>query len=734
MFLRVSRVKRKNKSYAYAQLVESFRRDEDGLPAHRIVANLGQLSQLEIDNFRLALNASKDKKKVVVSRLVKSNNIKLSKPQNNLVYLDLAVLFEIWNQSGIGAILRDSFPPNSTKIPIDTTIAILCLHRCQDPGSKLSATRWYKTTALPEITGVDATTFNNSRLHRSMYELEQIGATLMAKLSKFYGENDDRSSVLFLDVSDAWFFGAGPSYAQKGLSKDGAIRTKVGIVLLCNKEGLPLRWDVVAGASQDSTIMIEMLDDIKSLPWVRGVPLVCDRAMGRSSLFQKMYKMNIIFLTALSRHEFSNYASSLLDSPIEIKCEGLSVDEATKKVRSFIEERKDLVKVQDDLFTIDLGRTEVTVLSERSDLMRHKKYAGNRIRTAMDLGRRIKIMIEDGLHGSIVSAGKSLGLKSSLSYKYHNLTKLPEQVQQAILDGEADNCSINVIDEIATNIEPQDMFDKFYHHVQECRRKPVNPKREYNQINEKFFKPSKTESEDNFDVRVVAYFNPQMYVSQRKGADRLLKQIQAFQDDLNRRISASNCRRNKNSIYAEVDRILRKKDIIRCFDIDIREEHHKNQKRQKVSIKLREKEWKIRRAYDGFCVLIAHPDCSLSHEELCKLYRAKDVVEKDFQTIKSVLQVRPIRHRSDEKVKAHVSICMLSLLLERLFKKRLGGTSSVRKALDILHTCHLNRFVADEKSLYTITETDTDQRRILKKLGMSYLADDDHLLERISVR
>ncbi len=261
MFLRVSQVKRKNKSYAYVQLVESYRRKEDGLPAHRVVANLGQLSELEIDNLRLAISASKTNQKVVVSKLSKATSLKISKPQSNLVYLDLVVLFEIWNQLGIQKTLRDALSLDTAKVPVDTIIAILCLHRCQDPGSKLSATRWYKTTALPEITGVSLTSFNNSRLHRALYELEQATATLMAKLPKLYDECDSDSSAMFLDISDAWFCGAGPSLAQKGLSKDGAIRKKIGIVLLCNREGLPLRWDVVAGDSQDSVSMLEVLSD-----------------------------------------------------------------------------------------------------------------------------------------------------------------------------------------------------------------------------------------------------------------------------------------------------------------------------------------------------------------------------------------------------------------------------------------------------------------------------------------
>lgn len=62
------------------------------------------------------------------------------------------------------------------------------------------------------------------------------------------------------------------------------------------------------------------------------------------------------------------------------------------------------------------------------------------------------------------------------------------------------------------------------------------------------------------------------------------------------------------------------------------------------------------------------------------MYREKDIVEKDFQVIKSVLEIRPIRHRSDEKVKAHVTICMLALLLERILRKNLKGEIYSRRS------------------------------------------------------
>ncbi len=65
MQLRVSRTTRNGRTYEYAQLVESVRRD--GMPTHRVVASLGALSALEIENLRAALMASRQNKPVQVA-------------------------------------------------------------------------------------------------------------------------------------------------------------------------------------------------------------------------------------------------------------------------------------------------------------------------------------------------------------------------------------------------------------------------------------------------------------------------------------------------------------------------------------------------------------------------------------------------------------------------------------------------------------------------------------------
>lgn len=41
-----------------------------------------------------------------------------------------------------------------------------------------------------------------------------------------------------------------------------------------------------------------------------------------------------------------------------------------------------------------------------------------------------------------------------------------------------------------------------------------------------------------------------------------------------------------------------------------------------------------------------------------KLYRAKDVIERDFRLIKDVVELRPIYHHIYAKVRAHLGCCV----------------------------------------------------------------------------
>ena len=64
--------------------------------------------------------------------------------------------------------------------------------------------------------------------------------------------------------------------------------------------------------------------------------------------------------------------------------------------------------------------------------------------------------------------------------------------------------------------------------------------------------------------------------------------------------------------------------------------------------------------------LVSHPEVEGTASDRVERYFSKDVIEKDFESIKSVLKLRPVRHRTDPKLRAHVCICVLALLLTRV--------------------------------------------------------------------
>ena len=137
MHVRISRVRRGSNTHEYSQLVESYRRESDGMPVHRVIANLGKLSPVEVGNLKRALEASRKGKSVVIPTASKpsaSNGV--MKPQDNLRYLDIAVLLDLWQRWGLGDLLDELLPAGGSDVPASAVIAALTIQRCVDPGSK----------------------------------------------------------------------------------------------------------------------------------------------------------------------------------------------------------------------------------------------------------------------------------------------------------------------------------------------------------------------------------------------------------------------------------------------------------------------------------------------------------------------------------------------------------------------------------------------------------------------
>jgi transposase len=76
---------------------------------------------------------------------------------------------------------------------------------------------------------------------------------------------------------------------------------------------------------------------------------------------------------------------------------------------------------------------------------------------------------------------------------------------------------------------------------------------------------------------------------------------------------------------------------------------------------------------DGMWVVRGNTE-RLTTQELITTYKDLKKIEASFRTIKDVIELRPVYHRKDERVKGHVFICILAFLVTRILEMKTETT------------------------------------------------------------
>jgi len=114
--------------------------------------------------------------------------------------------------------------------------------------------------------------------------------------------------------------------------------------------------------------------------------------------------------------------------------------------------------------------------------------------------------------------------------------------------------------------------------------------------------------------------------------------------------------------------------------------------------------------------LLSTSDKSLSAEDVALGYKQLMEVERAFRTLKSTLSLRPVYHTKDDRIRSHVLLCWLALLLIRIVEVETGTTwPKVRAELERLH---LGEFLNKDGRILQHTELTLNQRNIFKKLNI----------------
>jgi hypothetical protein len=114
--------------------------------------------------------------------------------------------------------------------------------------------------------------------------------------------------------------------------------------------------------------------------------------------------------------------------------------------------------------------------------------------------------------------------------------------------------------------------------------------------------------------------------------------------------------------------------------------------------------------------LLRCADPQLSAEDIAAGYKQLLEVERGWRDMKSVLDLRPVYHRLEERIRAHVLLCWLALLLVRIAENQAGKTwPQMRRELDRIH---LGTFTGPAGTFRQRTELSKPARDLLAGLGI----------------
>ena len=112
--------------------------------------------------------------------------------------------------------------------------------------------------------------------------------------------------------------------------------------------------------------------------------------------------------------------------------------------------------------------------------------------------------------------------------------------------------------------------------------------------------------------------------------------------------------------------------------------------------------------------LLSTSDPDISAEDVALGYKNLLEAERSFRDLKGILRLRPIFHRLEERIRAHILICWLALLLVRLCERQIGDTwRNLRRELERLHLVTLAGAAGQVQQTTRLTP---EQREILARL------------------
>ncbi len=344
MYLRQHPRTKDGKEHSYWSLVETVRTPEG--PRQRTLCYLGELNTSTKARWQKTIEVFNEQGE---SRQLKLFPAEVEPPADdpnvarvllNRVRLERARQFgncylglELWKRLGLDRFWEKLVDEEPADVPWSRVAAVLAINRLCAPGSELAVEqRWYPTTALDDLLGIEAGKINDTRLYRCLDQMIPHKTKLERHLRERYGELFGADfDVLLYDLTSSYVEGAAEKdpMMQRGYSRDHRPDCKqVVIALIVNTEGFPLSYETFDGNRADVTTLEAMMRTVERKYGRARRVWVFDRGVVSEDNLAALRRRKGEYLVGTPRSKLKQFERELLEGgdwervreDVEVKC------------------------------------------------------------------------------------------------------------------------------------------------------------------------------------------------------------------------------------------------------------------------------------------------------------------------------------------------------------------------------------------------------------------------------
>ena len=256
MFLRSHQRSKDGKGHRYWSLVETVR-TADG-PRQRRLCYLGELNSSAQARWLKTVEVFNEQGESTQLKLFPSeveppaNDPQVARVLLNRVRLERSRQFgasflglELWKRLELDRFFEQAVDDKTADVPWSRVAAVLAINRLCAPGSELAIEeRWYPSTALDDLLGIEEGKINDTRLYRCLDRILPHKTKLEQHLKQRYGELFRAEfDVLLYDLTSTYVEGSAENnpMMRRGYSRDHRPDCEqMVIALIVNSEGFPL--------------------------------------------------------------------------------------------------------------------------------------------------------------------------------------------------------------------------------------------------------------------------------------------------------------------------------------------------------------------------------------------------------------------------------------------------------------------------------------------------------------